>query len=81
MQNATVTDDDTGKRVVNSSGVELGVITTVEDGVAHLEPDPGVTETVRSKLGWSEADGGDYTLEADRIDIVTADEVRVKSDR
>jgi len=78
MQNTDVTDDDEGKRVVNASGTEIGMVSTVRNGVAHVEPDPGITDTIRSKLGWGKADDGDYALDADRIDTVTDDEIRLK---
>lgn len=78
MQNTDVTDGDEGKRVVNSSGTEIGMVSTVRNGVAHVEPDPGITDTIRSKLGWGKADDGDYALDADRIDTVTDDEIRLK---
>jgi hypothetical protein len=80
MERTTVTDDDEGKRVVNSSGEAIGMVSTVRDGVAHVDPDPGITDTIRSKLGWGDADEGDYALEATRIDTVTDDEIRLKDE-
>ena len=78
MQNTDVTDDDEGKRVVNASGTEIGMVSTVRNGVAHVEPDPGITDTIRSKLGWGKADEGDYALDEKQIDTVTDDEIRLK---
>lgn len=80
MERKTVTDDDEGKRVVNASGTEIGMVTAVRDGVAHVDPDPGITDTIRSKLGWGKTDEDDYALEASRIDTVTDDEIRLKDD-
>jgi hypothetical protein len=78
MERTTVADDDEGKRVVNASGVEIGTVSTVRDGVAHVDPDPGITDAIRSKLGWGDADQGDYALESTSIGAVTDDEIRLK---
>lgn len=80
MERTTVTDDDEGKKVVNAAGETIGMVSTVRDGVAHVDPDPGIADTIRSKLGWGKADEGDYALEATRIDTVTDDEIRLKDE-
>lgn len=73
-----VTDDDEGKAVIDSSGRKIGMITEVKSGTAYVNADPGLTDSVRSKLGWGKADEDDYVLKGDRIDTVTDDEVRLK---
>lgn len=78
MHRSHVTDDDEGKRVVNASGDEMGRISKVESGRAFVDPDPGITDTIRSKLGWAKEGQDDYQLHADRIDTITDDEVRLK---
>lgn len=78
MQRSHVTEDDEGKRVVNTSGDKMGRISNVEGGKAFVDPDPGVTDTIRSKLGWGKEDQDDYQLHADRIDTITDNEVRLK---
>lgn len=75
-----VTDDDEGKSVVDSSGKKIGMVTEVRDGTAFVDADPGITDTIRSKLGWGDADKDDYALQEDRIDTITDDEVRLKRD-
>ena len=80
MERTTVADDDEGKRVVNASGAEIGVVSTVRNGVAHVDPDPAITDAIRSKLGWGTADGGDYALESTSIAAVTDDEIRLKDE-
>jgi len=71
------TDSDKGKKVVNQSGEEIGRIADVENGRAYVDPDPSVTDTVMSKLGWGSRDEGTYLLESDTIETVTDDEVRL----
>lgn len=75
----TITDDETGKPVVDSDGNQIGVVTSVEHGTAYVDPDPGVTEKLLSKLGWSDSDEEDYPLQEARIDAVTDDEIRLRS--
>lgn len=75
----TLTESDEGKTVVNQQGDTIGRVTSVEGGRAYVDPDPGVTDRVMSTLGWNDPDQEDYPLEADRIETVTDDEVRLGS--
>jgi len=53
MERGHVTDDDEGKAVVDSHGEKIGMITEVKSGTAYVNADPGLADTIRSKLGWS----------------------------
>jgi hypothetical protein len=74
---ARFTDDDEGKRVVNAEGDEIGIIETVEGGSAYVNPDPGVTDAIKSKLGWGDSDEESYELADRNVETVTDDEVRL----
>lgn len=79
MADTNLTDEDEGKQVVNSTGDNVGMITEIRGGKAYVNPDPGITEKISSKLGWGDADEKEeYELEPDRIDTVTNDEIRLK---
>lgn len=79
MAEMNLTDDDEGKQVVNSAGDDVGRITEVRDGKAYVNPDPGITDTISSKLGWGDADEKEeYELQPDRIETVTDDEIRLE---
>ena len=78
MERNHVTDDDEGKAVVDSSGQKIGMVSEVKSGTAYVDADPSLTDSIRSKLGWGDADDDDYALAKDRIDTVTDDEVRLK---
>ncbi|MFC7143088.1 PRC-barrel domain containing protein [Halosimplex aquaticum] len=73
----TVSDDDQGKPIVDENGEKIGVVSEVRAGTAYVDPDPGITDTVSSKLGWSDADEDDYPLPADEIAVITDDEIRL----
>jgi hypothetical protein len=72
-----LTETDEGKMVKNRAGDEIGRVMSVEHGTAHVEPDPGLTDAIRSKLGWGDADEGTYELDQNNIDSITDDEIRL----
>lgn len=76
---ANFTDDDVGKSVVNANNDEIGIIAAVEHGTAHVEPDPGITDTIKTKLGWEGTNDDTYPLQEESIDHVTDDHVHLKS--
>jgi len=78
MDRTNVLEEDTGKKVVNSRGEKIGMVTEVEDGTAFVNPDPGIADRIASKLGWGEADEDDYELHSNRIHTITDDEIRLK---
>lgn len=76
---ANFNDDDEGKRVVNANGEEIGMVQSVSGNTAHIDPDPGMTDTIKSKLGWGDADEEDtYELDADDVDAITDDEIQLR---
>jgi len=80
MDRNHVTDDDQGKAVVDSMGQTIGMVTEVRSGTAYVDADPGLTDTIRSKLGWGGAGKDDYPLEEERIHTITDDEIRLKDE-
>jgi len=78
---AEITQEDEGKPVVRENDT-LGRIVNVEHGTAYVDPDPSVTDTIMSKLGWSDETKRDetYPLADKSVVEVTSDEVRVESD-
>lgn len=72
-----LTEEDEGKRVVNASGEEIGMVSGIESGRAHVDPDPDMTDRIKSKLGWNDVDQTDYTLDESEIESVTEDEIRL----
>lgn len=74
-----ITDADEGKAVIDSNGNQVGVVKSVEHGTAYVDPDPGITDKLMSKLGWGDSDEEDYPLQEARIETVTDDEIRLGS--
>ncbi len=74
----TITAADESKPVVNASGERVGRIVAAADGVASVDPDPGLTETFLSMLGWAESEGDSYALQSEAVAEVTETEIRLK---
>jgi hypothetical protein len=73
------TEDDEGKTVVNDQGDEVGIIADVEHGTAYVDPDPGLTDKIKSKLGWDDRDEDTYPLQSESVASVDDDAVRLGS--
>lgn len=71
-----LTESDEGKPVVFNDET-VGRVVDVEHGTAYVDPDPGIAETIKSKLGWAEADEETFALDDDAVGEVTDDEVRL----
>lgn len=74
-----LTEEDEGKKVVDSSGDEIGIVSGVRGGTAYVDPDPDLTENIKSRLGWGDVDQDDYPLDDSQIETVTDDEIRLGS--
>lgn len=77
MARSNLTEADEGKKVVDSDGNKIGMITGFRGGRAYVDPDPDLTDSIRSTLGWTEVDEEDYPLSEDRVETITDDEVRL----
>lgn len=78
MRDDTIlTKDDEGKTVKHADGDEVGRVIEVENGTAHIEPDPSLADTIRSKLGWAESGEDTYQLNVDSVESVTDDAIRL----
>lgn len=72
-----ITPEDKGKRVVNRDGNTVGMVSAVEGERVYIDPNPGITDKIKSKLGWEAVDEDDYAISERDIDTVTDDEVRL----
>ena len=72
-----LSDGDEGKDVVSSSGERVGVVAAVDDGTLHVDPDPDLTDEVKSKFGLSDSGADTYPVSREDVATVTADEVRL----
>lgn len=75
------TDDDIGKDVVNNAGDEVGMVVDVDHGTAHVEPDPGITDSIKAALGWTDSGEDTYPLQEAAVGRVTDDAIHLEGDR
>lgn len=54
------------------------MVSKVEGHDVHVDPDPGLTDKIKSRLGWGDADGDTYALKQSDVAAVTDDEVQLK---
>lgn len=67
-----------GKTVVNADGKRIGVVSGVEAGTAYVDPDPGITDKIKTTLGWEDVDEDDYPLPEASIERITEDEIHLQ---
>lgn len=78
---AEITEDEEGKSVLSSDGEEVGVVIDVQYGTARVEPDPGLTDELKARVGFGDTDEESYPLQEERIETITDDEIRLRDDR
>jgi hypothetical protein len=79
QDDTTLTSADEGKDVVNKTGDTIGRVVEVQHGTAHVDPDPGLTDSIMSKLGWAESDEDTYQLDSSAIETVADDEIHIST--
>lgn len=77
MSTEELSEDDIGKDVVNTNGAKVGLVVSVEDGVAQVDVDPNVTDTVKAKIGLSDVSDETFPLNRGDVSAITDDEIRV----
>jgi hypothetical protein len=79
MGGAALADDDLGKTVVDPTGDEIGTVTGVDEGAnaMYVDPNPGLTERIKTALGWGGKKDEDRRLDGKHVDHVTDDEIRL----
>ena len=71
-------DEDQGKDVT-LEGEKVGVVQSVDQGTAEVNPDAGITDQIKAKLNWGEADANTYPMRTEDVERITDDEVQLKS--
>lgn len=71
------TSEAEGKCVLDPDGNEIGIVKSVDNGLAYIKPDPSLTGTLRAKHGFGETSRHAYPLDSQKIDTITADEVHL----
>lgn len=72
-----VTEDEEGKPVVDSDGNSMGMVEEVSNGTAFIDPEPGLVDRIRARLGRGNADEEDYALTSEHIERISDDEIEL----
>lgn len=73
-----LTEADEGKSVITESGDQIGQVVEVRNGDAYVDPNPDVTDSLKSKLGWGDRQSEEtYHLDSTKVVSITDKEVRV----
>ncbi|GAB7019463.1 hypothetical protein [Halostagnicola bangensis] len=67
---APITNDEVGKTVVDAKGKTLGIVSSVEDDTAFVDPNPSLLEQLLSKIGMEDTDGEEYRVTEDMLESV-----------
>ncbi|EMA33425.1 hypothetical protein [Halobiforma nitratireducens] len=78
MTRKRLTKDDEGKRVLNNDGTEIGRLVEVNNGRGYVDSDPGITGTIKAKLGWGDADEGAHPLDEGSVERITDDAIYLR---
>lgn len=63
-----LTDIAVGTPVVDSAGLEIGIVSTVEDGTATLDRDPTMADEIRSLFGFGRAESDPRRITGDLVE-------------
>jgi hypothetical protein len=70
-------DIDSGMSVLDDASEEVGTVATVEGDTAYVDLDPGLTDEVKSSLGFGDTDEDTYALRDEMVDTVDDDGVHL----
>lgn len=73
----TVTDDEIGKRVISSDGEDLGMVASVEEQTAYVEPEPGFIDKIKGAVGWESESEDIVPIPTEAVAEITDDEVHL----
>lgn len=74
----TLTEADVGKRVVNADGSAVGRIVDVEDGRGYVATDPGLIESIKTRIGFKPSTEDAHPLDEGSIERITDDAVYLR---
>lgn len=80
MKNATFTEADEGKPVVDINDDRVGTVIVVKDGIAYVSFKPHLITTLESSFGINLTEDELYPLQDEMIDRVNDESIRLRGD-
>ncbi|HET7323563.1 MAG TPA: PRC-barrel domain containing protein [Halococcus sp.] len=75
-----ITEEHEGVSVFNAEKRRIGIVASVENGTAYVNPDPSIVEEFGAKLGWETGEQETHPLDAEQIATVADDEIILRGD-
>ena len=75
-----LTEDETGKTVVDREGTRLGTVSEVTHGRAQVSADERTVEKMQAELGSGGTESETYALDDESIAEITDDEVVLEAE-
>lgn len=69
---------DKGMIVRTSDGEEVGTVEEVSGDMAQVKPNTSLSQSVRNRIGWTEADQDTYELRHSKVEKIENREVHLK---
>ncbi len=76
---ASLSAEDEGKVLVDADGQTIGIVTSVEENTAFVNPEAGITDALLSAIGRGRTDDDAIVVEGDLVETVTDAELRLGS--
>lgn len=61
-------------------GTRIGRVTKTMGSTAHVEPESGLSQSIRRRLGWAEEGEGTYELDTSTVEKISGDEIHLRED-
>jgi hypothetical protein len=75
------TDPRTGTPVIDADGLEIGIVSAIEDHEVWIDPDPSLGDEIRSVIGFGRIEPDHVPLPDDLIESVEEGTVRLSIPR
>lgn len=75
-----LTDEHQGVPVFNADNRRIGIVASVENGTASVNPDANIVEEFGAKFGWDSVNQETYPLDEEQIETVADDEIILHGD-
>lgn len=72
-----LTDAIVGTPVIDATGLEIGIVSAVEDGAAMLDPEPTIADEIRSLLGFTTAEPDHIPVTDDLVESAEEGVIRL----
>jgi sporulation protein YlmC with PRC-barrel domain len=72
------TSEDEGKPVMTKDGETVGTVAEAAGTELHVEPDTGLSQSIRRRLGWAEQEQDTFSIRQSNVARITDDEIQLK---